>query len=178
MNLTPLFPAAIDSVTAHFESLAEDEVVRIRAGEKEGRARVWSLMQTHAVLNGSAPTLVLPHDFPLSPARVEVDSSLCLVLPHVEADGNVCLGFLADPDDLGEPVAAVDRVLTGLTEYLAKCQMPGWVESGVPSRAPGLLGAAFRSRQAAKRLSDARTFTRCRYRQSGLSGGTGTFAPR
>jgi hypothetical protein len=128
MNVTPLFPSAIDAVTAHFESLGEDEAVRIRTSEKEGRARVWRLAQTYAMLNGGAPTLVLPHDFPLSPVRVEVDASLCLVLPHIDADGNVCLGFLADPADLGEPVAAFDRVLGGLTEYLAKCQVPGWVE--------------------------------------------------
>ncbi|HWR50819.1 MAG TPA: hypothetical protein VN428_06910 [Bryobacteraceae bacterium] len=126
MNLKPLFPSALDAVTAHFESLGADEAVRIETMKKEGRARVWKLAQTHTVLKGGIPTLIFPHDVPLSPVRVEVDASLCLVLPHIGNHGNVCLGVVADPEDLRDSQRKTGGLLApgpGLSRNSTNCSL-------------------------------------------------------
>lgn len=99
--------------------------------EKESgqRRRVWRLVVALPELDGTTASLVLLHDFPLSPARIEVDRKYCLRLPHVEADGHLCDGVLSDAADFDDPVAGVKRVLARLNEYLALCQSPGWVEA-------------------------------------------------
>ena len=81
------------------------------------------------VLGQVAPQLLLPLDFPLSPARIELDSKLCLVLPHVEADGNFCHGVVSEPDDLEKPIEAAGRVLAELHHFLNHATDPGWVEA-------------------------------------------------
>lgn len=74
-------------------------------------------------------SLVLLQDFPLKPARIELNERLCLRLPHVEADGNLCHGVVPHADDIEQPVAAVQRVLARFTEYLDLCRTPGWLEA-------------------------------------------------
>jgi hypothetical protein len=81
------------------------------------------------MLEGTAPLLVLKHDFPLTPARVELDPKFCLRLPHVEEDGHFCHGREFDGPDIADPVAAVGKVLSTLDEFLANCAAPGWVEA-------------------------------------------------
>ncbi|WP_353398541.1 ThiF family adenylyltransferase [Hydrogenophaga sp. 5NK40-0174] len=80
-------------------------------------------------MNGAAPILVLQHDFPLTPARIELDRKFCLRLPHIEADGHFCHGVEFDPADLASPVQAVGRVLSRLSDFLNRCGDPGWVEA-------------------------------------------------
>lgn len=124
-----LFPAAIDAVTEWFEGLGQGMAVRCTEKESGPRRRVWRLGAPIPELDGTAACLVLLQDFPLSPARIEVDRKFCLRLPHVEADGHLCDGVLPDAADFDDPVGGVKRVLARFNEYLALCQSPGWVEA-------------------------------------------------
>lgn len=49
--------------------------------------------------------------FPAVPCELYVDAALCLVLPHIEEDGRVCLDEVCQPVDFDDPVAAVVRAL-------------------------------------------------------------------
>jgi hypothetical protein len=75
------------------------------------------------------PTLLLTHDFPSSPARIELSPQLCLVLPHIESDGSLCHGVLSDPVDHEDPVDAVRRVLSRLDRFLTDARDPSWIEA-------------------------------------------------
>jgi len=82
----------------------------------------------HPALRGKPIKVRLPRDFPSTPAQIEVDKSLCLVLPHVEEDGRVCLGVMPSPLDYADPCNAVSRVLKAFEEFLGKCEDPLWIE--------------------------------------------------
>jgi hypothetical protein len=62
--------------------------------------------------------LVLPPDFPASPCALYVSRDYFLRLPHIEADGHVCLGLAPIPEDYGDPVAAVVRAFASLKNKL------------------------------------------------------------
>ena len=62
--------------------------------------------------------LVLPPDFPASPCELYFDRDYFLKLPHIEADGHVCLGQAPIPEDYDDPVAAVVRALMALKNQL------------------------------------------------------------
>jgi Prokaryotic E2 family B len=97
--------------------------------ESKERCRVWRLAESVPILCGATPLLVLKHNFPLTPARIEFDRKFCLRLPHIETDGHFCHGVEFDPADVEAPVAAVGRVLSRLTDFLDRCTDPGWVEA-------------------------------------------------
>lgn len=65
-----------------------------------------------------AVRLVLPPDFPASPCELYVDRDNFLKLPHIEADGHVCLGLAPIPEDYDDPVSAVVRALEALKNKL------------------------------------------------------------
>ena len=125
----PTFSAAIRAVTAWLDGLGPSAATRCPDKESEQRCRVWRLAEGAPVLNGSAPLLVLQHDFPLTPARIELDRKFCLQLPHIEVDGHFCHGVEFDPADVATPVAAVGRVLSRFSGFLDRCADPGWVEA-------------------------------------------------
>lgn len=125
----PLFLAAIGMVTAWFDGLGPSAATRCPDKESEQRCRVWRLAEGAPVLNGAAPLLVLQHDFPLTPARIELDRKFCLQLPHIEVDGHFCHGVEFDSADVAAPVAAVGRVLARFSDFLDRCADPGWVEA-------------------------------------------------
>lgn len=129
MAVALLFPDAVDEVTQWLDSL--DGVPSARCSDKESgyRCRVWRLADTFPMLDGVAPLLVLKHDFPLTPARIELDPKFCLRLPHVEADGHFCHGDEFDPADMAAPKAAVGRVLSRFDQFLNSCAEPGWIEA-------------------------------------------------
>lgn len=129
MPTVPLFLETIEEVTAWFGALGANVATRCSEKESEQRSRVWRLAEGVPILNGTAPLLVLQHDFPLTPARIELDRKFCLRLPHVEADGHFCHGVEFDPSDIAAPVAAVGRVLSRLSDFLDRCADPGWVEA-------------------------------------------------
>lgn len=62
--------------------------------------------------------LVLPPDFPASPCALYVSGDYFLKLPHIEADGQVCLGLTPIPEDYEDPVAAVVRAFASLKNRL------------------------------------------------------------
>ncbi|HSI49186.1 MAG TPA: ThiF family adenylyltransferase [Ideonella sp.] len=73
--------------------------------------------------------IVLPPDFPASTCDLFVDRSYFLRLPHVEADGHVCLGLQSIPNDYDDPVAAVVRALGTLKDQLLEPSVDkSWVE--------------------------------------------------
>lgn len=73
--------------------------------------------------------VALPPDFPTSTCELFVDRSYFLRVPHVEADGHVCLGLHSIPNDYDDPVSAVVRALATLKEQLLGPAVDqGWVE--------------------------------------------------
>lgn len=129
MSATPLFSNAIDKATQWLDGLGAGVVARCVEKEAGTKCRVWRLSEPIPELDGTTAVLVLLHDFPLSPARLEVDKKLCLRLPHVEADGHLCHGVLPSASDFDDPVAGVLRVLARFQEYLQLCQSRGWIEA-------------------------------------------------
>ena len=120
---------AIESVTTWLAGLGASAATRCLEKESEERCRVWRLAEGVPILAGAAPFLVLQYDFPLTPARIELDRKFCLRLPHIEVDGHFCHGVEFDPADVEAPAAAVGRVLSRLAEFLDRCADPGWVEA-------------------------------------------------
>lgn len=130
MAAIALFQQAVDQVTAWFEESANAMAVTRAPDKEKGKyCRVWRLNESSPVLDGSAIHLILKHDFPASPLRIEFDKKLCFRLPHVEEDGHFCHGILPHPQGIADPVAAVQVVLSRLTTYLDQCGQPGWVEA-------------------------------------------------
>lgn len=73
--------------------------------------------------------LLLPPDFPASACELYVDRDHFLKLPHVEADGHVCLGMHSIPNDYDDPVRAVTRALQTLKdELLGPAKDARWVQ--------------------------------------------------
>lgn len=123
MALAPLFPVAIDEITAWLQG--QEGVIRCNEKESLSRPRVWRLARP---LAGVFPHLVLQFDFPLSPARIEFEPGLCFRFPHIETDGHFCHGDIAQPADVNDPSASVKRVLEKLAIFNEQCEIPGWTE--------------------------------------------------
>ncbi|SCU75979.1 UBA/THIF-type NAD/FAD binding protein [Cupriavidus necator] len=71
----------------------------------------------------------LPRCFPAQPCELHVDKHLCLVLPHVEEDGRVCLGSSAPPASYENGAWAVNEALKRFkTEFLDRIVDPIWVK--------------------------------------------------
>lgn len=98
---------------------------RLRA--EQGMA--WDIDLQHDAVPVRAVRVVLPCDFPASACKLYVDRSYFLRLPHVEADGHVCLGMQPIPDDYDDPVAAVVRALQALKgQLLGPSADQSWVQ--------------------------------------------------
>ncbi len=129
MSKAPLFPEAVNKVDTWLSSPEGVTLVQQSAARRPHYVRAWRLKDESGVLAQALPTLLLPSDFPLSPARIELSPELCLVMPHLESDGNFCHNVLPEPQDLERPVEAVWRVLQVLQEFLDSAQNPRWVEA-------------------------------------------------
>ena len=89
----------------------------------------WQLQVDHCLLKNKPVMLKLPQNFPFTPARIYVDASLFLELPHVEHDGRLCLADTSSPDDYEHPADAVFRVIQNFQEsWFPLCQDPCRVE--------------------------------------------------
>lgn len=97
----------------------------VRPGARQPMS--WELDVDHPRLGGHPVRLVLPEDFPATPAHVYVDKSLCLALPHVEETGKVCLGVASSARDYGNPIGGIERVVLAFQEFLHHCLDPDWV---------------------------------------------------
>lgn len=78
----------------------------------------WDVEMNDDALPIRAVRIVLPPDFPASACELYVDPRNFLKLPHVEADGHVCIGLAPIPDDYPDPVGAVARALKALKDQL------------------------------------------------------------
>jgi hypothetical protein len=98
---------------------------KVRPGSRQPMS--WELDVDHPCLGGHPVRLVLPEDFPATPAQVYVDKSLCLALPHVEETGKVCLGAASSARDYGNPIGGIERVVLAFQEFLHHCLDADWV---------------------------------------------------
>lgn len=90
---------------------------------------VWEFKVSHPRLLNSTVRLSLPRDFPATPAQIHLHKDHCLVLPHVEETGKVCLGVEATPDDYADPVQCIGRVLNAFQLFLTQCNDDDWIVS-------------------------------------------------
>lgn len=98
--------------------------VRLRV--EHGRA--WNIDLQDSTLPVSEVRLLLPPGFPASTCELYVDRRYFLKVPHVEADGHVCLGLRPMPEDYDDPVAAVVRAIRALKDQLLEpASDPQWV---------------------------------------------------
>ncbi|SEK13044.1 MULTISPECIES: ThiF family adenylyltransferase [unclassified Variovorax] len=132
LDRTQRAPSALDLAAQAVEDWLDGagSAFATRLGKDGGgrRARTWLLAVDHPVLDGKPVSLIVPRDFPANPVQIRVNKKLCLVLPHVEEDGRVCLGMEAWPVDYAHPVHAVDRALEIFEGFLERCRDPSWIE--------------------------------------------------
>ncbi len=125
-KISPLDVAA-GAVEAWLDGAGSSFAKRVVTPGSSRKARAWQVALEHSALGGKPIRIRLPRDFPSTPAQIEVDKSLCLVLPHVEEDGRVCLGVAPAPSDYDDPCGAVNRVVTAFEDFLTKCEDASWV---------------------------------------------------
>lgn len=123
-----LFPKAIEAVEQWLAAGAVT-ALPLDVAHRADYVRGWQLNEIPAVLVGVRPVLLLPFAFPATPARIELAPSLCLQLPHIEADGSLCHGVLAEPGGTEDAVGAIRRVLSRLQQFLENARDPSWVEA-------------------------------------------------
>ncbi len=91
--------------------------------------KAWDLDLRDDALAVRSVRLLLPPDFPACACELYVDRDYFLKLPHVEADGHVCLGLHSIPNDYDDPVRAVTRALQTLkVELLGPANDARWVQ--------------------------------------------------
>lgn len=125
--MTMPFDRAKEGVEAWLDGRGAAFVTRVTDAGVLGRAPAWKLTVNHPKFPDGWAKIVLPRDFPASPAEIRVDPALCLVVPHVEETGKVCLGVDASAHDYDDPAAAVGRVLHAFEEFLERCRDDTWV---------------------------------------------------
>ncbi|MBL0121592.1 MAG: hypothetical protein IPP88_02300 [Betaproteobacteria bacterium] len=122
------FENAVAAIETWLDGAGAAYATRAPALSAGKRLNVWTLQNVHPVLMGSAVELMLPRDFPVSAPRINVDKSLCLVLPHVEETGQICLGVEFSPTDFENPIGAVERALQKLRYFLTQCEDSTWIK--------------------------------------------------
>jgi sulfur-carrier protein adenylyltransferase/sulfurtransferase len=102
------FPESVQAVEAWLEEAGQPfaaKVVRVPSNNE----RQWILDVSELGYPIQTVKLSLGLLFPAIPCELFVDKALCLRLPHVEADGRLCLGEVSQSGDFDDPVAAVAR---------------------------------------------------------------------
>lgn len=123
------FESACDHVEAWLDAGAGSRwaVRDTRLRAEKGRA--WEIDLHDDELAIRKVRLFLPPDFPASPCELYVDRAYFLKVPHVEADGHLCLGLESIPEDYTDPVAAIARALQALRDrFLEPANDAQWVE--------------------------------------------------
>lgn len=119
------FQKQIEAVVHWLDGAGSEFLTRV--GARSGSSHIWGFDLQHPVLRGyTRVKLVLPRGFPALPPRIMVNRALCLVLPHVEGPGLVCLGNRT-ANAYDEPVQAVRDVLGAFQIFLDKCRDIAWV---------------------------------------------------
>lgn len=122
-----MFAKPAQAVADWLDGTGSAYAVRVTTPGSRRKPLAWHLVGTATQLGGKPAKLVLPLDFPARPAEVHVDRDLCLILPHVEESGKVCLGSPAKPGDYESPAHAVADTLRDFEAYLGKCADLMWV---------------------------------------------------
>ncbi len=128
MSHFPLAPTALERVRSWLDTSDVVTSLRLTVVERSRFAGAWELKEHYPHLGNVRPRLLLPHGFPFTPLRVELDSTLCLKLPHIEAKGNFCHGILPEPSHLDDPIRAAGLVLEALVNYVERSADAKWVE--------------------------------------------------
>jgi hypothetical protein len=120
-----LFAKAAEAVAQWLDGAGPELAVREGYPGAAKKPFAWKLSPMR---EGVHARLVLPLDFPATPAQIYLDKSYCLNLPHVEENGRICLGVRGKPADYDSPAHAVMDVLRAFDGYLHEIAKPGWVE--------------------------------------------------
>lgn len=123
------FASAAKAVEAWLTEAGAPFVTRVAGLPGASKPMVWEFKITHSRLLHDTVRLSLPRDFPATPAQIYLHKDHCLVLPHVEETGKVCLGLPAQPVDYAQPVQAVGRVLDAFQQFLTQCNNESWIVS-------------------------------------------------
>lgn len=127
---TPSSPidGAVAQVQRWLDHGAGASWVRREPQVRPGVAGAWTLDLQAAGLPVTSARLVIPTNFPATPCALYVDPGYFLKIPHIEANGHVCLGGTPIPGDYDDPIGAVKRALqTFQDELLIPAQDPAWV---------------------------------------------------
>lgn len=120
-----LFDKAKNDVASWLDGAAANFAEREVSPGSKKKLYSWKLV---AFREGLQSRLVLPYDFPATPAQIYISKGLCLSLPHVEENGRVCHSVKAKPGDYDSPVNAVVDVLKDFERFLDLCTDADWVE--------------------------------------------------
>lgn len=123
-----VFEAARDAVKAWLDGDGAAFARRVHTSA-DSHQLAWEvdLQGGHPIIAGFR--ISLPRGFPAQPCEVHVDKRLCLVLPHVEEEGRVCLGSSSPPAAYEDGAWAVKEALGRFkTEFLDRAVDATWVE--------------------------------------------------
>jgi len=121
------FAIAAKAVEAWLTDAGAPFATRVEGLPGSSRPMVWEFKVIHPRLLHDMARLSLPRDFPATPAQINLHKDHCLVLPHVEETGKVCLGVEFSPDDYADPVQAIGRVLHAFQHFLTQCDDEDWI---------------------------------------------------
>ncbi|WP_374708398.1 ThiF family adenylyltransferase [Chitinimonas sp. BJYL2] len=123
------FAVAANAVEAWLTEAGTQFATRVASLPGSSKPMAWEFKVAHPRLLHDTARLSLPRDFPATPAQIHLHRDHCLVLPHVEETGKVCLGVEASPQDYADPVPAVGRVLNAFQNFLTQCNDEDWIVS-------------------------------------------------
>jgi hypothetical protein len=121
------FANAAKSVEAWLTDAGALFATRVEGLPGSSKPMAWEFKVHHPRLLHDTARLSLPRDFPATPAQIHLHKDHCLVLPHVEETGKVCLGVEASPGDYADPVQAIGRVLNAFQHFLTQCEDEDWI---------------------------------------------------
>lgn len=121
------FAIAAKAVEAWLTDAGLPFATRIEGLPGSSKPMAWEFKVHHPRLLHDTARLSLPRDFPATPAQIHLHKDHCLVLPHVEETGKVCLGVEASPEDYADPVQAIGRVLNAFQHFLTQCDDEDWI---------------------------------------------------
>lgn len=121
------FAIAAKAVEAWLTEAGAPFATRVEGLPGASKPMAWEFKVHHPRLLNDTARLSLPRDFPATPAQIHLHKDHCLVLPHVEETGKVCLGVEASPEDYAAPVQAIGRVLNAFQYFLKQCDDEAWI---------------------------------------------------
>lgn len=121
------FATAAKAVEAWLTETGAPFATRLEGLPGSSKPMEWEFKVPHPRLLHDMVRLSLPSDFPATPAQIHLHKDHCLVLPHVEETGKVCLGVEASPEDYADPVQAIGRVLRAFQRFLMQCDDEDWI---------------------------------------------------